>query len=141
MSIRTSSLLVSQKSARSSLSSSGVNRSEEKMVVGVTADCSSVVGWRLRRRVFIAILFPTARGLSQPEATTRLRSVGAVQTTQPRRGDGPATSGAPLPAVRRLAASGAWIGPSKQEKSAVAARTAARQVLPRPGGRTLLVAA
>jgi hypothetical protein len=32
------------------------------MVVGVTAVVSSVVGWRLRRRVFIAISFPTARG-------------------------------------------------------------------------------
>src|SRR5690349_17151865 len=55
ISTRTSSLLVSQKSASNSRSSSGVRRSEEKIVVGATGVGSSVTGWRFRRRVFMAI--------------------------------------------------------------------------------------
>ncbi len=58
ISTRTNSLLVSQKSASSARSSSGVNRSEEKIVVGATGVVvSSVTGWRFRRRVFMAV-FP-----------------------------------------------------------------------------------
>ena len=58
-STRTNSLLVSQKSASNSRSSSGVSRSEEKIVVGATGVGSSVTttGWRFRRRVFMAV-FP-----------------------------------------------------------------------------------
>src|SRR5262249_8717965 len=66
MRARTSSFFVSQKSASNSRSSSGVSRSDEKMVVGVTADISSVSG-RLRRRVFVAISFPTSKDQRQHE--------------------------------------------------------------------------
>src|SRR5262245_40178710 len=63
---RTSSLLHSQKLASSSRSSSGVNRSEEKIVVGASDTVSPCAGWRLRRRGFMAV-----RSLLLEEVHTR----------------------------------------------------------------------
>ncbi len=56
ISARTSSLLHSQNPPSNSRSSSGVSRSEEKMVVGASETVSPCAGWRLRRRGFMAAI-------------------------------------------------------------------------------------
>ena len=73
---RTSSVLISQKSARRPFSSSGVSRSEEKIVVGVTSDWSSAAGVRFRRCVLMAAinLSPQLEADQNPGATTNLRA-------------------------------------------------------------------
>src|SRR5262249_17988620 len=93
ISTRTSSLLQSQKLARSSRSSSGVSRSEEKIVVvGSRVATSPCAVERLRRRGFIAVLpnlqeflvNPGSNGESQPRALPQ----GGSQTAPAPRGGG-----------------------------------------------------
>src|SRR4051794_18571248 len=65
---RTNSFLHSQKLPSSSRSSSGVKRSEEKIVVGAMETESPCAGWRLRRRGFMASCSPLLLGVSCPRS-------------------------------------------------------------------------
>src|SRR5262245_35774528 len=96
ISTRTSSLLHSQKPVRSSRSSSGVRRSEEKMVVvGSRTTTSPCAGGRLRRRGFIAVLphlgwfsGPGSNGESLLPTTPPVGSQTAPATRREREGGG-----------------------------------------------------
>src|SRR5688572_707873 len=71
ISTRTSSLLHSQKPASNSRSSSGVSRSEEKIVVGARATGSPCAGRRLRVRGFMAAFLWYLKTLLHPHGNER----------------------------------------------------------------------
>src|SRR5262249_42497306 len=86
----TSSLLHSQNDANSSRSSSGVSKSDEKMVVGTTetAESSGAAGWRFRRRAFITV-FPFVKLSLGPTLQRRVWTAGNLSpTVEPRRRQG-----------------------------------------------------
>lgn len=92
-------------------------------MVGVTIACSSEAGWRLRRRVFTAISFPTARG----RHTQRQRQVSGEPPPPWYRGQFERTRSPTVVASRRERGAFARprqlkAGPWEKQKSAKTAR-------------------